>query len=37
LHRGRIIFEGPDEQFWQSDDPVIREFLEYDMITDSHG
>jgi phospholipid/cholesterol/gamma-HCH transport system ATP-binding protein len=28
LHRGRIIFEGPDEQFWQSDDPVIREFLE---------
>jgi phospholipid/cholesterol/gamma-HCH transport system ATP-binding protein len=37
LHRGRIIFEGPDEQFWQSDDPVIREFLEYDMITGSHG
>ena len=37
LHHGRIIFEGPDEQFWQSDDPVIREFLEYDMITDSHG
>lgn len=33
LHHGRIIFEGPDEQFWQSDDPVIREFLEYDMIT----
>ena len=33
LHHGRIIFEGPDEQFWQSDDPVLREFLEYDMIT----
>jgi phospholipid/cholesterol/gamma-HCH transport system ATP-binding protein len=37
LHRGRIIFEGPDEQFWQSKDPVICEFLEYDMITGSHG
>jgi len=35
LHRGRIIFEGPDEQFWQSSDPFIREFLEFDMI--SHG
>jgi phospholipid/cholesterol/gamma-HCH transport system ATP-binding protein len=30
LHRGRIIFEGTDEQFWQSDDPFIREFLEFD-------
>ena len=29
LHRGRIIFDGPDEQFWKSKDPVIREFLEY--------
>ena len=28
LHRGRIIFEGPDEQFWQSKNPVIREFLD---------
>ena len=30
LHHGRIIFEGPDELFWKSNDPVIREFLEYD-------
>jgi phospholipid/cholesterol/gamma-HCH transport system ATP-binding protein len=30
LHRGRIIFEGPDELFWKSNDPVIREFVEYD-------
>jgi hypothetical protein len=30
LHHGRIIFEGTDEQFWESDDPVIREFLEFD-------
>jgi phospholipid/cholesterol/gamma-HCH transport system ATP-binding protein len=37
LHHGRIIYEGPDEQFWQSNDPVICEFLEYDMITGSHG
>ena len=37
LHHGRIIFEGPDEQFWQSNDPVIWEFLKYDMITGSHG
>jgi phospholipid/cholesterol/gamma-HCH transport system ATP-binding protein len=37
LHHGRMIFEGPDEQFWQSKDPVICEFLEYDMITGSHG
>lgn len=33
LHRGRIIFEGPDEQFWQSNDPFIREFLEFDMAS----
>ena len=30
LHNGRIIFEGPDELFWKSNDPVIREFVEYD-------
>jgi len=30
LHRGRIIFEGTDEQFWHSGDPFIREFLEFD-------
>lgn len=30
LHRGRIIFEGPDELFWKSNDPVISEFVEYD-------
>jgi phospholipid/cholesterol/gamma-HCH transport system ATP-binding protein len=30
LHHGRIIFEGTDEQFWQSDNPAIREFLEFD-------
>ena len=30
LHHGRIIFEGPDELFWKSNDPVIREFVEYD-------
>jgi len=30
LHKGRIIFEGPDELFWKSNDPVIREFVEYD-------
>ncbi|HEU4507297.1 MAG TPA: ATP-binding cassette domain-containing protein [Pyrinomonadaceae bacterium] len=28
LHHGRIIFEGPDELFWKSNDPVIREFVE---------
>jgi phospholipid/cholesterol/gamma-HCH transport system ATP-binding protein len=27
LHHGRIIFEGTDEQLWQSDDPYIRDFL----------
>lgn len=31
LHHGRIIFEGPDELFWTSNDPVIREFVDYDM------
>jgi phospholipid/cholesterol/gamma-HCH transport system ATP-binding protein len=31
LHHGRIIFEGPDELFWKSNDPVIREFVEFDM------
>lgn len=30
LHRGQIIFEGTDEQLWQSEDPFIREFLEFD-------
>jgi len=30
LHHGRIIFEGPDELFWKSNDPVIRDFVEYD-------
>ena len=30
LHHGRIIFEGPDELFWKSNDPVIREFVEYE-------
>src|SRR5882672_6505657 len=30
LHHGRIIFEGTDEQFWHSNDPFIREFLEFD-------
>lgn len=30
LHHGRIIFEGPDELFWKSNDPVIREFVGYD-------
>ena len=30
LHRGRIIFEGTDEQLWQSEDPFIRKFLEFD-------
>jgi phospholipid/cholesterol/gamma-HCH transport system ATP-binding protein len=30
LHHGRIIFEGPDEEFWHSDDPFIRKFLEFD-------
>ena len=30
LHHGRIIFEGPDELFWKSNNPVIRDFVEYD-------
>jgi phospholipid/cholesterol/gamma-HCH transport system ATP-binding protein len=29
LHRGRIIFEGTDEQLWLSEDPFIRDFLEF--------
>jgi phospholipid/cholesterol/gamma-HCH transport system ATP-binding protein len=33
LHEGRIIFEGTDEQLWQSNDPFIREFLEFDAMT----
>jgi len=32
LHHGRIIFEGPDEQFWQAKDPFIQQFLEFDTI-----
>jgi len=32
LHQGRIIFEGTDEQLWQSNDPFIREFLEFDVL-----
>jgi phospholipid/cholesterol/gamma-HCH transport system ATP-binding protein len=32
LRDGRIIFEGTDEQLWQSDDPFIREFLEFDTV-----
>src|SRR4030095_3371235 len=35
LHQGRIIFEGPDELFWKSNDPVIREFVEYDTAPQS--
>ena len=27
LHDGRVIFEGTDEQWWQSRDSLIREFL----------
>lgn len=30
LHHGRIIFEGPDELFRKSNDPVIRAFVEDD-------
>jgi len=30
LHHGRVIFEGPGDLFWKSNDPVIREFLEDD-------
>jgi phospholipid/cholesterol/gamma-HCH transport system ATP-binding protein len=39
LHEGRIIFEGTDEQLWQSNDPFIREFLEFDVMTtkEVHG
>jgi len=30
LHHGRVIFEGPDETFWESKDPFIRDFLEFE-------
>jgi ABC-type transporter Mla maintaining outer membrane lipid asymmetry ATPase subunit MlaF len=30
LHQGRIVFEGTDEQLWQSDDPFIIDFLQFD-------
>ena len=30
LHHGSIIFEGPDETFWESRDPFIRDFLEFE-------
>jgi phospholipid/cholesterol/gamma-HCH transport system ATP-binding protein len=30
LHHGRIIFEGPDETLWESKDPFIRDFLEFE-------
>jgi phospholipid/cholesterol/gamma-HCH transport system ATP-binding protein len=36
LHRGKVIFEGPDEKFWQSNHPVIRDFLEFDMTGPQH-
>ncbi|MEA2202615.1 MAG: phospholipid/cholesterol/gamma-HCH transport system ATP-binding protein [Solirubrobacteraceae bacterium] len=32
LHQGRIIFEGPDETFWESKDPFIRDFLEFEEV-----
>lgn len=32
LHHGRIIFEGPDETFWESKDPFIRDFLEFETL-----
>jgi len=37
LHHGRIIFEGPDELFWNSDDPFIREFLQFDIAGPDHS
>lgn len=37
LHHARIIFEGTDEQLWQSDDPFIREFLEFDAIASENA
>jgi phospholipid/cholesterol/gamma-HCH transport system ATP-binding protein len=37
LHRGRIIFEGTDEQLWQSNDPFIRNFLELDTPLQNKG
>jgi phospholipid/cholesterol/gamma-HCH transport system ATP-binding protein len=36
LHRGQIIFEGTDEQFWISEEPYIRRFLEFDMVGSEH-
>lgn len=33
LHRGKIIFEGTDEQFWESHDPYIRRFLQFDIAS----
>jgi len=30
LHHSRIIFDGPDELFWESNDPFVREFLQFD-------
>jgi phospholipid/cholesterol/gamma-HCH transport system ATP-binding protein len=36
LHHGRIIFEGPDELFWESEDPFIREFLKFESIGSEH-
>jgi phospholipid/cholesterol/gamma-HCH transport system ATP-binding protein len=32
LRDGRIIFEGTDEQLWQSDDPFIRKFLGFEIF-----
>jgi phospholipid/cholesterol/gamma-HCH transport system ATP-binding protein len=41
LHHGHIIFEGPDELFWESEDPFIQEFLKFESIGlehfESHG
>lgn len=34
LHKGQIIFEGTDEELWQSDDPFVRKFLEFDAVQD---
>jgi phospholipid/cholesterol/gamma-HCH transport system ATP-binding protein len=36
LHHGRITFNGPDEEFWQSKDPFIREFLQFDKTVLEH-
>lgn len=37
LRDGRIIFEGTDEQLWQSEDPFIREFLEFDIFAEKQA